>query len=478
MKLNSAQIANWTGAQILSEPNKEFSAVGTDTRVDLTGKLFVALQGDQFDAHQFLGQAAAKNAAGILIHQQTPEIEKIKNNVTVFLVKDTLKALQDLAHHYRKTMKAQILGITGSNGKTTTKEFTAAILSTVKKTHYNKGSFNNHWGVPLTLLAIEPQHEVAVVEMGMNHAGEITRLVEIADPDVVTCTMVGRGHIEHFGSVEKIAEAKEEIYNSSSSKTLRIYNLDNPYTFKMFQKAVKFYPKSPKMTFSCLHAKADVYLRVKTIEMESLTLEGKIAGVEGSVKVPVFGEHNLNNLSAAASLSLAAGLTPEQIWKGLSECKTNWGRNQWLKTEKNTKILFDGYNANPDSMKALLGNISKINLGGQKIGVFAQMLELGDMSAPLHEELGHLVGESGFDRVYFYGKDHSAFQKGFQEALEQNQSSKVVAKIVSEFESSLADDLATKVQSDDVVIVKGSRGMKLERMILPLKPIGFSEKKD
>lgn len=473
MKINLKQIVQWTGAKVLSEVNKEFHGLGTDTRQDLSGQLFVALQGDLFDAHAFLSQAVKQNASALLVHKKTEELDLLKDQVTIFLVDDTLRALQDLAHHYRKTMKAKILGITGSNGKTTTKEFAAAIISTVKKTHYSKGSFNNHWGVPLTLLALEEDHEIAVVEMGMNHAGEITRLVEIADPDIVTCTMVGRAHIEHFGTVEKIAEAKEEIYNASRTSAVRIYNLDNPHTFRMFQKAVKFYPKSTKLTFSSMHAKADLYLRVKTIEMDALTIEGKIAGQEGTARVPVFGEHNLNNLSAAAGLALAAGLSPQQIWKGLSECKTNWGRNQWLETEGKAKILFDGYNANPDSMKALLSNVSQLQVGGKKIGVFAQMLELGDVSAELHEELGQLVAESGFDRVYFYGQDHQAFSKGFLKSQAD-----IETKVLSEFKSSLADDLLQSIQANDLVVVKGSRGMKLERMILPLKPIGFSEKKE
>ncbi len=154
-------------------------------------------------------------------------------------VPDTLLALQRLGTWARREAKAIVLGITGSNGKTTTKEFSAALIGTVKDVHYNKGSFNNHWGVPFTLLHLPPTKDVAIVEMGMNHAGELTELVRIAEPDVVVCTMVGRAHMEFFGNIEKVAEAKEEIYEAAKPETVRIYNLDNPQTHNMHVKAVE-----------------------------------------------------------------------------------------------------------------------------------------------------------------------------------------------------------------------------------------------
>ena len=203
MKWTLQNIADWTGAEILSTHSTEFNFVGTDTRSDLTQKVFVALKGDNYDAHDYLDQAVLKKAGLLLVHRLDPRFEALKDQVSILLVKDTLQALQKFAQHYRQTLSAKIIGITGSNGKTTTKEFTAEILNSFKKTHYNQGSFNNHWGVPLTLLQIEQDVAFAVVEMGMNHAGEIKRLVEIANPDVVVCTMVGTAHLEFFGSQKK-----------------------------------------------------------------------------------------------------------------------------------------------------------------------------------------------------------------------------------------------------------------------------------
>lgn len=462
-----------TRAELKLKGPEEFSSLGTDTRKDLQGQLFVALKGDQFDAHNFLVQAAEKNAAGLLVHRWDPALEKFKGKLSVLLVKDTLVALQDMARARRRRMKAVVIGLTGSNGKTTTKEFTATILSSLHPTHWNSGSFNNHWGVPLTLMQLEPFHEFAVVEMGMNHFGEITQLVGIAEPNVVVCTMVGRAHIEFFGSIEKIAEAKEEIYNASTAQATRVYNLDDAMTAKMHERALKKFSQARLLTFSAENATADVHLKIVELGLQEMRLKGYISGEAGDVKVPVFGKHNLTNLMAAATLSLAAGLDPEEIWQGLGRCKTNWGRNQWLQTRGGVQIIFDAYNANPDSMSALLSNLAEVQWKGRRIGVFAQMGELGNLSAELHEKLGEQVARSGFDEVFFYGNDHKDFIKGVTHV-----NSKLKVKAQAGFTEDLALQLKNTVGPADLVVVKGSRSNKMEKMILPLEPIGFNEKKE
>ncbi len=472
-KLLLADVLADTQAELKLKGPEEFTSVGTDTRKDLRGQLFVALKGDQFDAHDFLLQAAEKNAAGLLVHRWDPALEKFKGKLSVILVKDTLLALQNLARAHRRRMKAVIMGLTGSNGKTTTKEFAAAILSSVHPTHWNSGSFNNHWGVPLTLLQLEPSHEFAVVEMGMNHAGEITQLVKIAEPNMVVCTMVGRAHIEYFGTIEKIAEAKEEIYNAASPEAVRVYNMDDPMTAAMYERALKKFPNSRMLTFSSHNAMADVHLKIVELGLQEMHLKGYISGEPGDVKVAIFGKHNLTNLLAAATLSLAAGLDPEEIWQGLGRCKTNWGRNQWLQTPVGAQIIFDAYNANPDSMAALLANIADVKWKGRRIGVFSQMGELGEFSRELHEKLGEQVGSSVFDEVFFYGDDHKAFVDGLRRA---NSSLKVRAQ--ANFTEDLASQLKSSVGSADLVVVKGSRSNKMEKMVLPLAPLGFSEKKE
>ncbi|UOF01033.1 UDP-N-acetylmuramoyl-tripeptide--D-alanyl-D-alanine ligase [Bdellovibrio reynosensis] len=460
-----------TGAQSVSLKEKNFAGIGTDTRVDLKGQLFIALKGEAFDAHKFLDKAVQQGAAALLVHEENEQTNKLKGQVTILKVPDTLKALQRLGTYARREAKATVIGITGSNGKTTTKEFSAALIGTVKDVHYNKGSFNNHWGVPFTLLQLPPTKDVAIVEMGMNHAGEITELVKIAEPDVVVCTMVGRAHMEFFGSIEKVAEAKEEIYEAASTNTLRVYNLDNAQTHNMFVKASEKYPKEKLITFSSEDPRADVHFVISSMSMTELTIKGKIKGKEGAARVQVFGAQNLTNLMAAASVALAAGLTPEQIWNGLPQCKTNWGRNQLVHLKSGAQMIFDAYNANPDSMKALIDNMKLLSVPGKKVGVFGQMRELGNESAALHEELGTWVGSAGFDKVYFIGDDFSAFKNG----LSKSGFSKP-ASVEKDFQESSGKDLAELLREGDIAVVKASRGTKLERFVYPCEPLDFGEK--
>lgn len=469
--LTSEVLQEVTQAKVLSEKQRNFSGLGTDTRADLTGQLFVALKGESFDAHDFVNAAVDKGAVALLVHQETPAIAALKSRVSVYLVDDTLKALQQLGNWARHQSKATVIGLTGSNGKTTTKEFIAAILAPYRDVHYSQGSFNNHWGVPFTLLQLEPAKEVAVIEMGMNHAGEIARLVVIADPDIVLCTMVGHAHIEHFGSAEKIAEAKEEIYETARHETTRIYNLDNEWTRQMYSRSAEHFPRARRLTFSAVDPGADVFLQLKSVGLRDLEVAGTIQGEAGEVRVAVFGAQNLTNLMAAAAAALATGLDPGQVWKGLENCKTSWGRNQFVRLQSGAEMIFDAYNANPDSMKALLDNMSLLPASKRKIGVFGQMLELGEGSADFHQTLGQQAGKTGFAEIYFIGKDVDAFRRGLEESHFSGK--KVLA---TEFAEPMGQQLASGLKSGDVVVVKGSRGMQLERFVTPCQPLNFGSK--
>ncbi|MFP5519115.1 MAG: UDP-N-acetylmuramoyl-tripeptide--D-alanyl-D-alanine ligase [Bdellovibrionia bacterium] len=447
--------------KIVKAEAQNFKAIGTDTRLDLSGNLFIALVGEAFDAHDFIAAALEKGASGILTHKKlTPELQS--QAATIIEVPDTLLALQALGRWARRQFKGKVIGITGSNGKTTCKEFTAAVAGKFCHVHYNKGSFNNHWGVPFTLLQIPSTAEVAVIEMGMNHAGEITQLSSMVEADVVVCTTVGRAHIEHFGTVEKIAAAKEEIYVAAKPTAKFVFNLDNIHTFGMCQRHQD--GKRSVVTFSSDSSKqADVQLQIKTLNLESLEIEGVIQGKAQTVAVPVFGAHNVINLMAAASLALAIGLNPEQVWQGLSECKNAWGRNQLLNSPLGAKIVFDAYNANPDSMKALLENVSRISDFKKKVGVFGEMLEMGEQSGALHFELGQVVAKAKLDTVFFIGKPHQEFKKGLESESFKGQ---ILAQ--AEFSGALAEQLGSAVGAGDLVVFKGSRGMKLERFLSSL----------
>lgn len=470
-KWNLDQIAEWTQGQILSRQQTAFSEVGTDTRKNLTGQIFVALKGDIYDAHVYLDQACAQGAAALLVHELPEKFQHLKEQVTIIQVPDTLKALQNFANGYRRSLNAKVIGITGSNGKTTTKEFTAQILGTYRKTHYSQGSFNNHWGVPLTLLSAPVDTDFVVVEMGMNHAGEITQLVHIAEPDIVVCTMVGTAHLEFFGTQQNIAKAKSEIYLESKSDCVRIFNQDQDLTFDMMYPVARKYPESRMLSFSELNPEADVFFKIENLKVKEIHISGLIATEHGEAIIPIFGKQNLVNLMAAATIAYACKLSPEQIWKALPNCKTAWGRNQFIQTEVGAEILFDGYNANPDSMRALLDNVPRLLSQGKKIGIFGQMKELGTQSHDAHIDIADVAGSSGFQQIYFIGEDHEAFAQGLKKSGFQGQSF-----VQAEFSESLGLQLQQDLGAGDIVVIKGSRGAKTERFVPFCKPLNWAAK--
>lgn len=471
MKWNLQQIADWTGGEIISAHTTEFSEIGTDTRKDLTGQVFIALKGEAHDAHLYLDQAVGRGAAALIVHEWPEQFHHLSEKVSVIRVGDTLTALQKFANGYRRTLKTTIIGITGSNGKTTTKEFTAQVLSAYRKTHYSQGSFNNHWGVPMTLLAAPADTDFAVVEMGMNHAGEITQLVQIAEPDIVVCTMVGSAHIEFFGTRENIAKAKSEIYMESKPECIRIFNQDQDLTFDMMYPVARKFPESRMLSFSEKNPEADVYFQIDELRVKDMQVKGVIAGEKGVAQIPVFGKQNLTNLMAAATIAYACRLTPEQIWSALSNCRTAWGRNQFIATESGAEILFDGYNANPDSMQALLENVPRLKCAGKKIGVLGQMKELGAQSSEAHVNLADLAGSSGFAQIYFIGEDYESFRKGLLKSGFQGESF-----VQADFDEKLGQKLSSALQSDDVVVIKGSRGARTERFIPFCHPLEWGVK--
>lgn len=466
-EFNTNQLVEATGGRVLSVAEKSFMGVGTDTRQKLDNQIFVALKGENFDAHQFLDKAVAQGAKCLVVHSAEHISEELKKNVTIVLVKDTLRALQDMARYWRKKIKARIFAVTGSSGKTTTKEFAATILSTQFKVHWSHGSYNNHWGVPITILGISRFHDVAIVEMGMNHPGELTELSKIASPDVVICTVVGRAHIGNFGgSQQAIADAKEEIY-LANPRAVKIFNYDNEYTIKMFERVSKLQGAERTIAFSSFSAGSEVSFRATHIDVNGLQVVGHISGVKGEARVPIFGRHNVVNLMAAASMAVAMEMEPELIWASLPKCRAQWGRGQLLKLTEGTTILFDAYNANPDSMAALIRSIYEMNVeeGARKIAILGEMLELGEETSRYHEELGQLVGHSDFDIVWFMGPSAGAFEAGIRSAgYEKN-------LIISEsYKEELAKKVRAMLHPHDVVVMKGSRGIKLERVMLAWDP--------
>ncbi len=471
--LSIGEILNATHGKALSQIKAKFSGVGTDTRADLTGKLFVALRGEAHDAHLYLDKAVLAGATGLLVDKLDPKFESLKEKVSIIEVPDTLKAFQNLGQFWRRKMNLKVVGITGSNGKTTTKEFTAAILATKYNTHYSKGSFNNHWGVPISLLEITSEHEVAVIEMGMNAFGEIETLTKIAEPDIVVVTMVGQTQGGALGGIEGVAKAKEEIYKFAPENALQIFNLDNKYTLEMYERA-KLSGKNGLLTFSSADAAADfadVFLKLVHSDENSIMVEGKIGQVQGRTRVPVYGTHNANNVMAASAVAYACGMSGFEIWAALPNCKTGWGRNQWLNTQSGARVLFDAYNASPDSMRAALSNFALLAKSGKKIAVLGEMRELGEQTGPAHLELAREVAKVGFDEVIFIGPSREQFAK---ELKASGFSNKLV--ISDSCEHFLASEKLPVLHQSDIALIKGSRGIQLELLLKQWQPIDFGGK--
>lgn len=457
-ELSSEELMSATQARLTSsEPasSLKFSGVGTDTRKDLTGCLFIALQGDRFDAHEFLNQAEAAGAQAALVHRVPQQAPK---NLPLFVVSDTLLALQNLSTYWRRKHRFRVLAVTGSNGKTTTKEFAKALISPFVSAYASQGSFNNHWGVPLSLLSAGPEHKVVIQEMGMNHKGEIRRLCEIAEPDVVVCTMVGTSHIGELGSQQAVAEAKEEIYQASP-KAEFIFNLDNEFTRAMYE---KYKARAPKLTtFSSFSEEADVTLRADRMDLNGLHVTGKIAGVAGDAQVAAFGRQNVVNLMAAGCLALSAGVKAESIWQTLPQCKTGWGRNEWKTHPCGARVLFDAYNANPESMAALLKNLFEMDApSGKRVLVLGEMKELGAEASKAHQKLGELAGSVFPDTIWFVGQYQREFEAGLKTAgFDKN------LFLSNTYEQNLALKIGSVLNQEDIVVIKGSRAMQLEQIL-------------
>ena len=459
------ELTTATGGQVLSQNPAEFSRVGTDSRSDLTGRLFVPLKGENFDAHDFIAQAVDKGATAVLVHQWREEWQPLLNKATFVKVPDTLQALQALGRFWRRKHKFKVLAITGSNGKTSTKEFTYALMRNKYKTHASKGSFNNHWGVPLSILEAGPEITHLILELGMNHSGEIFRLCMIAEPDVVTVTSVGRAHIGELGSQENVAKAKEEIYIACSN-AMQIFNVDNEWTIRMYARS-----HGNKMIFSSFKPGVDVHFRAQRISWEGLDITGHIQKVQGQCWVRILGRQNTVNLMAAASLALAAGMTPEEIWKALPEISdTAWGRNQILTMQNGAQILFDAYNANPDSMQAMLKNVYEMDMTGRKFLVVGDMRELGTFTAAAHEEAGERAGSCGFEGIWYIGANGQYFAKGLHKVVKPK-----TFYISADVDSKISGQFLTLIKDGDLVAVKASRSVALERVLTqwPLKtPLG------
>lgn len=429
-----------------------FGGVTTDTRKIEEGMLFVALKGERFDGHDYIRQAAERGAFGAIVNKSY-DISAIDDvEIDILAVDDTLKAYQDLAAFWRSKFNIPVIGITGSNGKTTTKDLVAAVLSgkwNVLKTHAN---FNNEIGLPMTLLELTKEHEAAVVEMGMRGLGQIKQLADIAKPTIGVVTNVGETHLELLGTMENIAKAKGEMAEAIAIDGTVILNADNEYTAKMCTLT-----KAHVLYFGVDHAadiKAfDVYTDAENGRTEfDVLIETQLA----HFTLNMLGIHNVYNCLAAIAVGYACGLTIEEMQKGLADFKPTAMRFEYKKLA-DFHIINDAYNASPASTKAALANLAKV-AKKRKIFVMGDMFELGSREIDGHKEIGIEVAKYSVDVLITRGELTRYTAQAAREA-----------GMINVHECASHEDalkvLKNILQPGDTVLFKGSHGMHMEKII-------------
>ncbi|MBM7540476.1 UDP-N-acetylmuramoyl-tripeptide--D-alanyl-D-alanine ligase [Amphibacillus cookii] len=425
---------------------KSIAGVGTDTRNDLASLLFVPLKGPAFDGHDYLKEAIEKGAVAALWQRNKPRPAGIPDQFPLIIVNDTLQALQELALAYRKWINPKVIAITGSNGKTTTKDIMASICNQCYQIHFTKGNLNNHIGVPLTILSMPVETEVLILEMGMNHFGEIERLSNIAIPDIAVITNIGESHIENLGSREGIAQAKLEITSGLKKDGLLIYDGDEPLLQSEYRYQVR------TVGFS---SKNDMILTELNQENEHTTFRIKTS--ETLFCIPLLGKHHAKNAAYGIGIGRELGINDERIQTGLNQLKTTDMRFEIIKGQKETTLINDAYNASPTSMLAAINVLNSMSGFRKKILILGDMFELGEHAQAFHHEIGKAIPTS-IDYLCTLG-DHAHYI---------SESTTINAQHF-ETKDQLVAFLSKQLSAETIMLFKASRGMKFEQIIDRLK---------
>ncbi len=425
------------------------------------GELFIPLIGPNFDGHDFIREALTKGAAGALVQQgREAKVSGLLASENFFIrAGSTFQALGELAKFWRSRLPVKVVGITGSNGKTTTKEMTARILSGPFQVLQTEGNLNNLVGLPLMLLRLSPEHEVAVLEMGMSEPGEISRLKAIADPQISTITNIGHAHLEFFGNLDAVARAKGEIWEGLREDDCIVVNVDDPRIVELADSA-----PCRKKTFGLIQ-EADI--RGEDLQVEpgkGIRFSLKMYGAKGKASLSVFGKHNVYNALAAAALASACGVRLGGILDGLEDFQAFSGRGRILHLRGNVHILDDTYNANPDSLKATLAAFAEMKGDNRGLVVLGDMLELGPGAARLHEQAGKEIGQMGFGPLFFLGKQAAELARGARAAQVNGNKIHLPGEPLE-----LLDELGKVIETGDWILIKGSRRMHMEKIVASLE---------
>ena len=448
-RLSIFQIAEFAGAVVSSGDGKRFiDKISTDSRTLKRGELFVALRGENFDGHNFVESAAKAGAAGAIVDSTWKG--KVPENFALILAEDPLQAYQKLAANYRRSLSLKVVAITGSNGKTSTKDFAAAVLARGFRVTKTGGNFNNHVGLPRTILEATSQDEVAVWEIGMNHPGEVAALAKLAAPDVAILTNIGVAHIEFMGSREAIAVEKGALVEAVDAQGTVILNADDPFTASI-----------------AARARAKVILAGTTagmIRASEISQSGSgtdFTMLEGAhrcrAQLPVPGLHMVQNAMLAVAAGRVFGLSLEDCAAGLVAAPLTKARLQ-IKEIHGVHFIDDTYNANPESMKAALRTLVELDADGKRIAVLGEMGELGSESERGHREVGETAATFGIDQLITIGDLGELIARAAQAGgLE-----KTTAVISTSEAAELLGEIA---EPGDLILVKGSRSARTERVI-------------
>lgn len=433
------------------EKEVQFTGLSIDSRTIEEGNLFIAIEGEQFDGHDFLEVAKNKKAAGAIV-----KTGKAIEGFLCIEVDDTLKALQAIASYHRMRFSIPVIAITGSSGKTTTKEMVAAVLETKYNVLKTEKNYNNEIGLPLILLNLTSAHEVCVVEMGMRGFGQIAELADIAKPTIGIVTNVGTSHIELLGSQEGIAKAKGELVEAITEEGLVILNEDDPFVKAMSCKA-----KGRIIGFG-IASNATVSASHLQYKRDGIKFTCKCYDEVFDAFIPMIGTHNVYNALVAVATARALGICSPKIKKGLQHF-AGMPMRQELIAFDDFVLLNDCYNANPSSMTEAIKALGQLE-GTRKIAILGDMLELGEKSKAYHEEIGKLLGIEKYDIIISYGAEAKAIAQGARVAG-------VPLVIEGDSHASIAQQFLELQQEGDVVLLKGSRGMTMEAVLKEIKKI-------
>ncbi|MBW1781204.1 MAG: UDP-N-acetylmuramoyl-tripeptide--D-alanyl-D-alanine ligase [Deltaproteobacteria bacterium] len=456
------------GTLISGDPETVLAGINTDSRTTRDGELFWALSGEKYDGHDFTLMAIEHGACGVVVQgswlrTKWADADAYRSafpSQAIISVDDTLKALGDLAAWWRRQHTLTVVAITGSSGKTTTKEMAAMILALGKKTLKNQGNFNNLIGLPLTLLTLNTEYDRAVVEMGMNRPGEISRLTEIAAPDVGVILNVGMAHLEGLSNLEGVAKAKCELVEKMSSEDLMILNGDDE---PLMKRASLF--SRQKITFGLGEGNDVRATDIRDDGPQGTRFNLEYRGNQWPVHVTVPGVHNLKNALAAAAIALSLDEPPQHIQKGLKRFSGVKGRFQVSALSQGITLVDDTYNANPSSLRAAIQSVrSLVKNGGKIIVGLGEMMELGDAAIHAHREAGRTVAKGGAYAFYAMGAHaremiQSARRAGMPESR---------LKIVQTHDE-MVKEIRDTMTEGDLIFLKGSRKMELEKVVEGLR---------